>query len=397
MNPVQNPYSPGAGTPPPELVGRDEIYERARIAMERIRLGKSAQSILMVGLRGVGKTVLLEKIRKHAESRQLYTPYIEAVEKKSLPALLVPQLRITLLKLSSTKRARDFVEKGMKALVGFARACKIKYGVMEAGFDPPPEPGLADSGDLEQDLSALLETVGTIARKTDTAVVMFIDELQYTQEEQLAALIGALHRCAYHQLPITLIGAGLPQLRERTGRAKSYAERLFEFPNVGALDAESAKTAIVRPAEKENVRYADDAVAEIVRQTKGYPYFLQEWGKHSWNCAEQSPITLPDVESASRIAVATLDESFFRVRLDRLTPSETKYLRAMADLGPGPHRSGDIAHRLARKVASVAPVRSGLIKSGTIWSPNHGDTAFTVPLFDRFMRRHMPDNEWENA
>lgn len=350
----------------------------------------------MVGLRGVGKTVLLEKIRENAESRKLYTLHIEAPEERSLPALLASQLRVTLLKLSQVERVKDMVDKGFQALAGFAKALKFKYSDIEIALDFDPEPGLADHGDLEQDMSALLETVGIIAQKANTAVVMFIDELQYVEEEQLAALICALHRCAQRQLPITLIGAGLPQLRGRTGRAKSYAERLFEFPSVGALDEESAKAAIVRPAEEENVTYADDAVAEIIRQTEGYPYFLQEWGKHSWDCAAQSPITLTDIKNASDIAIAALDDSFFRVRLDRLRPFETKYLRAMADLGPGPHRSGDIAKRLDRAVSSVAPTRGNLIRSGVIWSPNHGGTAFTVPLFDQFMRRNMPGNEWEN-
>ena len=350
----------------------------------------------MVGLRGVGKTVLLEKIRENADSMGLYTLHIEAPEERSLPALLASQLRITLLKLSQVERVRDKVERGFQALAGFAKVLKLKYADIEVALDFEPEPGLADQGDLEQDLSALLETVGTIAQKANTAVVVFIDELQYVEEEQLAALICSLHRCARRQLPITLIGAGLPQLRGRTGRAKSYAERLFEFPNVGALDEESAKAAILRPAEEENVAYTSDAVAEIIRQTEGYPYFLQEWGKHSWDCAAQSPIAFTDVKNASDIAIATLDDSFFRVRLDRLRPFETKYLRAMADLGPGPHRSGEIAKRLGREVSNVAPTRGNLIKSGVIWSPNHGDTAFTVPLFDRFMLRNMPGNEWES-
>ena len=397
MDPILNPYSPGAGTPPPELAGRDEIRERARIAMERIRRGKPARSILMVGLRGVGKTVLLDKIRKDAESRGFYTLQIEAPESRSLPALLAPQLRQTLLKLCRVERAKDLAERGLRALTGFVEALKMKYRDIEVGLDFGSEPGLADNGDLEQDLPALLETVGAAAQGADVALVMFIDELQYVEEEQLAILISALHRCARRQLPITLIGAGLPQLRGRMGKAKSYAERLFEFPVVGALDKESATVAIVRPAEAEDVKIAADAVAEIIQRTKGYPYFLQEWSKHAWDCAENSPITFSDVNKASDVAVAALDDSFFRVRFDRLTPSEKKYLRAMADLGPGPHRSGDIAERLGRHVRNVAPVRNNLIKNGMIWSPNHGDTGFTVPLFDQFMQRIMPGNDWEDS
>ncbi len=397
MDPILNPYSPGAGTPPPELAGRDEIRERARITTERIRRGKPAKSILMVGLRGVGKTVLLDQICDDAESRGFYTLRIEAPEGRSLPALIAPQLRLTLLKLSKIKNAKELAERGLRALAGFAKALKVKYQDIEVGLDFDPEPGLADNGDLEQDLPALLETVGTAAQNAGTAVVMFIDELQYVEEDQLAILISALHRCAQRKLPITLIGAGLPQLRGRTGKAKSYAERLFDFPEIGALDEDSAAAAIIKPAEEEGAGFDAKAVAEIIRKTKGYPYFLQEWGKHAWDCADETPITIEDVNAASTIAVAALDDSFFRVRFDRLTPSEKKYLRAMADLGVGPHRSGDIAERLGRGVQSVAPTRNNLIKSGMIWSPNHGDTTFTVPLFDEFMKRIMPGNEWESS
>ena len=397
MDPILNPYAPGAGTPPPELAGRDEIREQARIATERIRRGRPAKSILMVGLRGVGKTVLLDRIRDDAESSGFYTLRIEAPEGRSLPALIAPQLRLVLLKLSRVDRAKELAERGLRALAGFAEALKVKYHDIEVGLDFEPEPGLADNGDLEQDLPVLLEAVGTTADRAGVAVVMFVDELQYVEEDQLAILISALHRCAQGKLPITLIGAGLPQLRGRMGKAKSYAERLFEFPNVGALDETAAAEAIIKPAQEEQVEFDADAIAEITKQTQGYPYFLQEWGKHAWDCADESPITLADVNAASTIAIAALDDSFFRVRFDRLTPSEKKYLRAMADLGPGPHRSGDIAERLDRNVRSVAPTRNNLIKSGMIWSPNHGDTAFTVPLFDEFMRRIMPGNAWEDG
>ena len=397
MDPILNPYAPGAGTPPPELAGRDEIREQARIATERIRRGRPAKSILMVGLRGVGKTVLLDRIRDDAESSGFYTLRIEAPEGRSLPALIAPQLRLVLLKLSKVDRAKELAERGLRALAGFAEALKVKYHDIEVGLDFEPEPGLADNGDLEQDLPVLLEAVGTTADRAGVAVVMFVDELQYVEEDQLAILISALHRCAQGKLPITLIGAGLPQLRGRMGKAKSYAERLFEFSNVGALDETAAAEAIIKPAQEEQVEFDADAVAEITKKTQGYPYFLQEWGKHAWDCADESPITLADVNAASTIAIAALDDSFFRVRFDRLTPSEKKYLRAMADLGPGPHRSGDIAERLDRNVRSVAPTRNNLIKSGMIWSPNHGDTAFTVPLFDEFMRRIMPGNAWEDG
>jgi len=256
---------------------------------------------------------------------------------------------------------------------------------------------LADNGDLEGDLTALLEQVGIAARAAQTVLVIFIDELQYVEENQMAALISALHRCSQGQLPVTVVGAGLPQLRGRMGEAKSYAERLFTFVEIGPLADTYAKDALVKPAEHEGVELQRDAVDLIVAKTQGYPYFLQEWGKHAWDAAHQSPITPEDVANASDQAIATLDESFFRVRFDRLTPTEKKYLRAMAELGPGPHRSGNIADQLGRAVQSFGPIRSNLIAKGMIWSPTHGDTAFTVPLFDEFMKRIMPGDDWLNA
>ena len=244
-------------------------------------------------------------------------------------------------------------------------------------------------------MTALLEEVGLAARNANTAVVLFVDELQYLDTNQFAALISALHRCAQSNLPLTVAGAGLPQLRGLAGTAKSYAERLFDYPMIGALAPAEAELAIVKPANNEGVDFTSEAVAEIVSATKGYPYFLQEWGKHAWDVADRSPITLSDVSTASVEAIAALDESFFRVRFDRLTPAEKKYLRAMAELGPGPHRSGDIAQMLSKSVNSLGPVRQSLITKGMIWSPSHGDTAFTVPLFDEFMRRIMPGSEWK--
>jgi hypothetical protein len=269
-----------------------------------------------------------------------------------------------------------------------------EYNDIEVGLDFDPEPGLADNGDLEADLAALLEEVGLAARSAQTVVVLFLDELQYLDKDQFAALISALHRCVQSKLPLTVVGAGLPQLRGLAGNAKSYAERLFDYPTIGALAPPEAELAIVKPAKNEGVDFNPEAVAEIVSATRGYPYFLQEWGKHSWDVANQSPITLADVSAASVEAIAALDESFFRVRFDRLTPAEKKYLRAMAELGPGPHRSGDIALTLGKTVNSLGPLRQSLITKGMIWSPSHGDTTFTVPLFDEFMKRIMPGPEW---
>lgn len=394
MDPIRNPYAPGAGTPPPELAGRDELIDAARIALARVRLRRPAKSFLMIGLRGVGKTVLLDRILDEAEVAEIQTLRVEAPESRSLPAMLAPQLRQALLRLSRNRRARDLAQRGLRALAGFVGGLKVRFADIEVGLDLDPEPGLADSGDLEHDLQALLEVVGETAARIGTALAMFVDELQYVREGELAALITALHRTAQRQLPVVLVGAGLPQLPGRLGKAKSYAERLFDFPRIGPLSAADATVAIVKPARAEGVEFAPEAIERVVRETQGYPYFLQEWGKHCWDAANESPITQADVETASRTALAALDEGFFRVRFDRLAPSEKRYLRAMAQLGPGPHRSGDIAEALGRQVRSVAPVRSILIQKGMVWSPSHGDTAFTVPLFDEFMWRIMPGDDW---
>ncbi len=325
------------------------------------------------------------------------TARIEAPEKRSLPALLAPQLRQGLLALSRVEAAKDLGTRGLRALAGFVRGLRMKFGDIEVGIDYEPEPGLADNGDLEHDLQDLFEVVAEAARAAGTVYVIFIDEMQYVEEPELAVLITVMHRMAQRRLPLMLVGAGLPQLRGRMGDAKSYAERLFDFPEIGALPESASIDALVVPASHEGVAYEAAAIRSVLDLSQGYPYFLQEWGKHAWDVAKASPITKDDVERASVSAIAALDESFFRVRFDRLTPSEKKYLRAMADLGAGPHRSGDIAGQLNRKVTALAPLRNGLIAKGMIWSPNHGDTAFTVPLFDQFMHRIMPGDDWKDS
>ncbi len=394
MDPIRNPYAPGAGTPPPELAGRDDIRESARIALERTKIGRPTKSMMMVGLRGVGKTVLLDIMREQAEASGIYALRIEAPENRSLPAIIVPQLRVALLRLSNKQAAKQLAQRALRGLAGFVGALKVKYQDIEVGLDFEPESGLADNGDLEIDLQALFEVVGAAAKADATCVALFVDELQYVQENELAALITALHRMAQRKLPVVMVGAGLPQVRGRMGQAKSYAERLFEFPAIGPLSPEDAKRAIAKPAKDEGVEIEPPALDAIVSQTQCYPYFLQEWGKHVWDVAERTPITAANVEVASQQAIAALDQSFFSVRFDRLTPAEKRYMRAMAQLGAGPHRSGDIANILNRPVSSLAPTRNQLINKGMIWSPSHGDTAFTVPMFDQFMQRIMPGDEW---
>ncbi|MDE2842271.1 MAG: ATP-binding protein [Chloroflexota bacterium] len=397
MDPIRNPYAPGAGTPPPELAGRDELRDAAYIALERTRIGRPSKSLLMVGLRGVGKTVLLNRIREDAEQRGIQALRIEAPEGRSLPSILAPELRIALIKLSNRESARALAQRALKGLAGFVGALKLKYQDIELSLDLDSEPGLADNGDLEIDLQDLLAVVGEAARADGTCVAIFVDELQYVAEEELAALITALHRVSQRQLPVIMLGAGLPQIRGQMGRAKSYAERLFEFPEIGPLSREDARLAIAKPAADEGVEIERGALDQLIEETHCYPYFLQEWGKHVWDVAERSPINLSDVDLASQRALATLDGSFSLVRFDRLTPTEKRYVRAMASLGPGPHRSGDIANALGRRVSSLAPTRNQLISKGMIWSPSHGDTAFTVPMFDEFMLRIMPGDDWQSS
>lgn len=388
MDPRKNPYAPGAGTPPPELAGRDALMEKAAVALDRIRSRLAARSVILYGLRGVGKTVLLNRIRLDAESRGLFSVTMEAPETRSLPALLAPAMRATLLRLSHSEAAKDLALRALRGLKGFVSALKVRYSDIEVAIDGKTEEGLADSGDLDTDLSDLLRSVGEAAAARETAVVIYIDELQYIKEDELAALITAIHNANQSQLPITMVAAGLPQLLGQMGRAKSYAERLFEFIPIGSLDEEQAKAALCVPAERAGVAYEPSAMDVILERTRGYPYFLQEWGKHCWDVAAKSPIREADAQTASTNAIAELDASFFRVRFDRLTPAEKAYLRAMASLGDeGPHRSGDIATALKREVQSVAPIRSSLIAKGMIYSPSFGDNAFTVPLFGGFMRR----------
>ncbi len=392
MDPLHNPFSPGAGSPPPELAGRAQILEQARITLGRIKAGRPERSLLIVGLRGVGKTVLLNKIRELAEQTGYKSAFIEAHEGKSLAALLLPPLRQLLISLDRMASLSEKAKRGLRVLKSFFNGVKLKYQDIEIGIDIDAEPGIADSGDLESDLSALFLALGDAAADRRAAVALIIDELQYLSEEELSALIMAMHQISQRQLPVVLIGAGLPQLVALSGRAKSYAERLFQFPELGPLQPVDARAALQEPVTEQNVRFTDESLKEIIRQTQGYPYFLQEWGYQAWNLAIKSPIAIGVVRQATDESIQRLDANFFRVRFDRLTPREKEYLRAMADLGEGSQRSGDVADRLGVKVQSVAPIRNGLIKKGMIYSPAHGDTAFTVPLFGDFMKRIMPDS-----
>lgn len=387
MDPVTNPYAPGAGSQPPELAGRDDILERMRVTLARVQRGRSAKSCMFVGLRGVGKTVLLNRIAEIAEAEGFLATVVETPENRSLPEVLVPVLRKVLFRLDTREKVTEAVKRALMVLKGFASAIKVNVGEIEVGLSIDAARGVADSGEIESDLPDLFEAVGQAAQARGTAVAIIIDEIQYIGEQEFSALIMAVHRVSQRRLPLVIVGAGLPQLVGLAGRSKSYAERLFDYPTVGALSPADATGALTAPARREDVEYEADAVARTIELTRGYPYFLQEWGYHAWNVAAGSPITREDVEVATGAALRSLDESFFRVRFDRLTPREKDYLFAMAALGPGPHRSGDVSGRLGVAVESIAPVRSSLIRKGMVYSPSHGDTAFTVPMFDEYLQR----------
>ncbi|HRH39096.1 MAG TPA: ATP-binding protein, partial [Flavobacteriales bacterium] len=295
-----------------------------------------------------------------------------------------------LYELDRMAGAGNKVRRGLAVLKSFIGGIKVKVGEVEFGLDIDGEKGSADSGDLEIDLPQLFTALAEAAQERGTAVAILIDEVQYLNKKELSALIMAMHKMQQRQLPLVFMGAGLPTLPALAGDSKSYAERLFSFPVIGPLSDADAMKALQDPVQALGVSFNKNALMEAVRHTKGYPYFLQEWGYQAWNHATSSPITLKVIEEASADVVRRLDENFFRVRYDRLTPNEKDYLRAMAELGEGPQRSSEIAALMGLKVTAAGPVRDKLIKKGMIYSPGHGDTAFTVPLFAEFMCRTMP-------
>lgn len=386
MDPVRNPFAPGAGSQPPELAGREDIVAAADTALQRILLGRPAQSQMLLGLRGVGKTVLLNKIEQIAEGHGYLTSFIEAPEDRKLVELLYPKIHQILRRLSSIETAKAATHNAMRALRSFASAFKIKMGDFELSVDP--EPGVADSGNLEYDITELFLKVGEAAKAAGRGWVLLIDEVQYLTTAELAALIVAIHRVNQKSLPVILFGAGLPAIAALSGDAKSYAERLFIFPKVDALPEKDAADAIRQPIEEEGESINADLLRDIFALTHGYPYFLQEWGYQVWNASDHSPISRDCIAIAGKEALRRLDEGFFKVRIDRLTPKEKEYVVAMARLGRGPYRSSDVADMLHEKVTTLGPRRAQIIAKGMIYSPAHGDVAFTVPMFDEYLKRH---------
>ena len=391
MDQIQNPFSPGAGAPPPELVGRDNVLEHARILLGRVKQRRTEKSILLTGLRGVGKTVLLNEMERIAQENGYHTILVEAHEQKPLGALLAPPLRQLLYKLDRLAGAGHTARQALAVLKGFLGTIKVKMEGVELGLDVNAETGTADSGDIEIDLPNLFTVVAETAGERGTCLAVMIDEIQYLDKKELGALIMSMHKMQQRQLPLVLMGAGLPILPGLAGESKSYAERLFHFPDIGPLSESDASKALQRPVKPYEIAFTGSALREICRLTQGYPYFLQEWGYQTWNLAEVSPISLTVVHHASDTVTKRLDENFFRVRFDRLTLGEKRFLRAMAELGPGAQRSSELAETLSVTIQRIGPTRAKLIHKGMIYSPAHGYLAFTVPLFDAFMQRAVPD------
>lgn len=390
MDPIKNPYSPGAGAPPPELVGRDPLLQQANILLQRILVRKPEKSLLLTGLRGVGKTVLLNEVQLKAEKMGYRTILVEAHEDKPLGALLAPYLRTLLYSLDRMAGAGHQAKRALRVLKGFIGTLKVSYGDLSFSVGIEPELGTADSGDLEIDLPQLFVAIAEAAADRDCAIAILIDEMQYLSRKEFGALIMAMHKLQQKQLPMLLLGAGLPVLPGLAGDSKSYAERLFNFPDIGALSEIDAARALQEPARAAQVDFDPKALKEIYRLTQGYPYFIQEWGYKTWNIAQSSPITLETVKKATPEVIQQLDNNFFRVRFDRLTPGEKNFLRMMAELGEGPHKMGDVAGRFHVKTSDISFIRANLMKKGMVYSPSYGYIDFTVPLFDQFMKRAIP-------
>ncbi|CAM3793780.1 ATP-binding protein [Paracoccus yeei] len=340
---------------------------------------------MLLGLRGTGKTVLLNEIGRIAEQESLLVSKVEAPEGESLARLLYPEMRKVMRSLSGVEAAKQFATRGLRGLRNFASIFKIEVGGMEVGVEA--EPGLADSGDLQYDLPDLFALIGKAAQVAGRGWVLLIDEVQYLSEADLSALIVAMHRMSQEGLPILLVGAGLPQIARLAGEAKSYAERLFLYPAVGALDPASAAQAVEKPIVEEEAFIEPEALKAIVGRTEGYPFFLQEWASVAWNNADGPDITLADMDRSYAETLSQLDEGFFRVRIDRLTRAEVQFVKAMSELGDGPYAMADIAKAMGRTQQSLGPARASIISKGMIYSTDHGYLDFTVPLFAAFMRR----------
>jgi hypothetical protein len=390
VDPVRNPYTPNAGAMPPVLAGRDAELAAFDILLARLEGGRTEQSMIITGLRGVGKTVLLEEFRKRAEARRWVTLDAEIAKSTPFGPRMAQLVRRGLLQLSPRARWDDRMTRAAGILRSFTVTVSPD-GTLGAGLDVDAVAGLGDSGDLAEDLTDVLVAVGEAAQHRDTGVVFLFDELQFLAKEEFESLVAALHKTVQRALPVTVVGAGLPLLPQLSGEAKSYAERLFRFPVIGHLVGAEAMSALVDPAATEGVAFEPGATDHILTYTDGYPYFIQEYGKFVWDAAERSPITTDDALDAEPVIEEHLDASFFRVRADRATDAELRYMRAMAELGSGAQKASDVARTQATTTEKLGPIRARLISKGLLYSPGYGLAAFTVPQFDRFLRRAYPN------
>jgi hypothetical protein len=386
MDPRRNPYAPGAGTKPPALVGRDKQIESFDILLERLENGYAEQSMIITGLRGVGKTVLLDVFREKAEGRDWATVEWEIEKNSTFAPKMAAHVRRALLQIAPKARWTDRLLRAASILKSFT-VTFASDGAMTAGLDVEAFNGRGDSGVLPDDLTDLFVAIGEAAQDQGVGVVFLIDEIQFLRPPELEALIVALHKCTRRSLPITLVGAGLPQIPRLAGEARSYSERLFRFPRIGELEAADARDALVLPARPLGIEFTPEAVGYMVDYTQGYPYFLQEYGRIVWDETSASPVSAHDVGSVLPLVEAGLDESFFRVRAERATELELRYLYAMAELGPKAQRASEVARCIERTVEQAGPIRSRLIDKGLLYTPGHGYAAFTVPQFDRYMLR----------
>jgi hypothetical protein len=388
VNPRDNPYTPNAGAPPPALVGRDAELEGFEILLERLRRGYPEQSMLITGLRGVGKTVLLGAFEGRALNSGWVTVTAEITKHEPFGTRMGSLVRRALFQAAPKASWTDKLRHAAGVLKSFSLTVSSD-GSLTAGIDVDPVEGMADTGNLGDDLTDLLVALGEAARERETGVAFLVDEVQFLDAHEFEALIAGLHRTVQRQLPITFVGAGLPQLPRLAGEAKSYAERLFKFPRIGRLTDPQAEAALAEPAADLGVSFEPGAIDVILDYTEGYPYFIQEYGKIVWDLApEGETIGRRVAEEAQRAVEAKLDESFFRVRAERTTELELQYLRAMAELGRGEQSAGDVAAVLGRSSEQLGPTRARLIDKGLVYTTAHGRGEFTVPQFDRYMRRN---------
>ena len=392
MDPRENPYTPNAGARPPVLVGRQDELDAFEVLLDRLRAGRSEQSMIITGLRGVGKTVLLSEFRTSALDRDWVVIEIEIAkhDNDQFKELLAREIRKALFAIAPRAKWAGKLKRAAQILKSFTVTVDPQ-GTLSAGLDVEALVGEADSGALDADLTDVLVALGEASTQHNQGVVLLLDEIQFLARPQLEALIAAIHKTVQRQLPITLTAAGLPQLAELAGEAKSYAERLFRFPTIGRLTDSQARRALIEPASESGVRFSEEALDTAIDFTDGYPYFLQEFGQASWNLADGPEINGTDARTAKTVVEEKLDSGFFRVRHNRTTELELAYLRAMAELGPEPQLAGAVAELLGRTSQQCGPTRSKLIEKGLLYTPEHGFASFTVPQFDRYLMRTIPE------